>query len=175
MSDFERIGNKELAWDMAYAQKPFIDIAETARVVGKKWMASSILKMGEIAASKVQFISESDERWRRRAERDIALAELAEEYEGRIITWSDFRSEDPENGQVNWDKILEVAKNCDDIPIVVVEYHQDSFALVGDFREATKLIGDEEEGLMLERCVDYLEATLEFHRHGLDENLPHNI
>ncbi|MFT4532442.1 MAG: hypothetical protein ACI9T8_000465 [Candidatus Saccharimonadales bacterium] len=156
-----RIFDKEVALNIAYAQKPYIDIAETSDAVGKHWLAQNIAKIGIRAAQQTEQLANHENRMRNRIMEKLAFLNLCEIHGGRIHTLTDFKLSDPKHGQGSWNAVYEVAEKEDNFPVQFTEYFDGHFALTGDFWEAVPLLHDSNDRHVLSMATLHLEASLE--------------
>jgi len=155
------IKGTEAAWEIAYAQKPFIDIAQTARSVGQLGIASEIEFAGEREAQRVEEISNADKRSRQKLIEEQAFLRLCRESDEDIVDITDFKLSDPTHGNDAWNRLFVLLEDASDLPVRFVEYSQDKFALVGDVATTACMVSDSTIVTILKECAWALEASRE--------------
>lgn len=156
-----RITNKEIAVDVAYAQKPFIDLGIMARQLGQPKLAGDIEFTGEFEAARIERIANTLGSIQRKEMEDAAFSKLCRETEVDVLTATDFKITDDFEGIDAWGRLYElVHEEESELPLKFVQYGQSKYALVGDVATAAKQIHDDSilENIMV-KLAEVLEAT----------------
>lgn len=144
-----RITDKDEALEVAYAHKPFIDRAAAAREVGNIGLASQFSRTGTEVAREVEAIVSLEERTRIRQERDRAFSELCKETDLDVLTQTDFKIANPDEGPAAWQRLHFNISDDENFPVEFVEYYPGNFVLVGDAAAASRLAPDPELAAIL--------------------------
>lgn len=161
MTNGERITDKDVALEVAYIVKPYIEIAQTAKSVGKQILADSIIELGKTRANYTQVFLEGEERHRQRQLASNALSDLYEQNDGLVLERYSFKTVPKElgDGLLVWDAINERADTDEGFPISRIEYYDGEFALVGDFNSALDLLSGRTEKNVFANCVQHMEDS----------------
>lgn len=136
------INDKELAWDIAYAQKPYIDVAFTARQVGLLGIAAEIDNRAETIRQRAEETAQAEGRMKLKLEERQAFSRLCDETEEDILTLNDFKISNPQAGAGAWQNLMELLAENPSSTIRFVEYTKGKHALVGDIAAAAKIVDE---------------------------------
>jgi hypothetical protein len=158
----ELINDPVIAWEVAHAQKPFMEIALVARSVGQLGIASSVEFMGEREVVRMEEIANAD-KYHDQRRKEILLEEqaflkLCHESDEDILTPTDFKIANPRQGLQAWERLLQISQEYTDLPVRFMEYRPDNFVLIGNVAQAAKVIQDPEIAGILHESAIALEA-----------------
>lgn len=153
-----RITDVGLAWDMAYAQKPYMDVAFTARHVGLLGIATEIEQRAETAGKKVEEIAQAEGRMVLKLKEQQAFSRLCDQTEEDILTLTDFKISNPEGAVLAWQNLMGILAETPSPVIRFVEYSEGSFALVGNVAEAANTIDEPIIAAILNESAMVIEA-----------------